>query len=247
YRHIWPFEHARREASGRDESKPTEEYDDYVNASYVQLLCTSRRYIATQGPLEATFTDFWVLVYQQNVPVIVMLTREIEGAMVKCGPYWKGEVFGLLRLKLIKTEGNRKDPADAIIKWTFLLSHTGYPDIPARKVVQFQYLEWPDMNVPNDPRGVLNLIHQVDQAHAMGKKQSPVLLHCSAGVGRTGGFIAVDAVLDGIRRELQKKKSVLQSAGISTRAEPMEVDRQEEKAVEDGEVCFAIGWDFDTS
>jgi protein tyrosine phosphatase len=131
-----------------------------------------------------------------------MLTREIEGAMVKCGPYWKDEVFGPLRLKLIKTEGNvdegknddlrrkpagdpgaggfffpvasdpkegkskKKDPADTIIKRTFLLSHTGYPDIPARKVVQFQYLEWPDMNVPDDPRGVLNLIRQVDQAVA---------------------------------------------------------------------------------
>ncbi|KAJ4485461.1 hypothetical protein J3R30DRAFT_3282297 [Lentinula aciculospora] len=299
YRHIWPFEHARVRLHlrrlGRDEPK-SEEHDDYVNASYVQPLCTTRRYIATQGPLEATFIDFWTLVYQQNVHVIVMLTREIEGSMVKCGPYWKDEVFGPLRLKLILTEGNvdegkdddvrrkvgggdpgvggfffsspsmsdtkrdkkkkgTKNPADAIIKRTFLLSHVGYPDIPPRKVVQFQYLEWPDMNVPDDPRGVLGLIREVDQAvteamhlnrqgeaegqavneaipdnmdageslnrytgianNAMGRKQSPVLLHCSAGVGRTGGFIAVDAVLDGVRRELRKTKNSSSQHGQS--------------------------------
>ncbi|KAJ3807015.1 hypothetical protein F5876DRAFT_48914 [Lentinula aff. lateritia] len=305
YRHIWPFEHARvrlharrhspsrKSAQSADSfqshgssqpsaSTPTsEDHDDYVNASYVQPLCTTKRYIATQGPLEATFVDFWTLVYQQNVHVIIMLTREIEGSMVKCGPYWKDEVFGPLRLKLMSVEGNvdegkdddvrrkasgrdpavggfffsspvvpdpklgkkkKKNPADAIIKRTFLLSHVGYPDIPPRKIVQFQYLEWPDMNVPDDPRGVLGLIKEVDQAvteamhlngqgeeeedtiksglgetlnrntgianKAMGRKHSPVLLHCSAGVGRTGGFIMVDAVLDGIRREFRKQKNL---------------------------------------
>ncbi|KAJ3751102.1 hypothetical protein DFH05DRAFT_1362894, partial [Lentinula detonsa] len=341
YRHIWPFEHARvrlhlrrrsppRRFSQTDESltiphstvsfppslPPAKEHDDYVNASYVQPLCTRRRYIATQGPLEATFVDFWTLVYQQNVHVIVMLTREIEGSMVKCGPYWKDEVFGPLRLQLISIEGNvdegkdddvrrkagvgdsgagefffstptvsetkhgkkkgPRNPADAIIKRTFLLSHVGYPDIPPRKIIQFQYLEWPDMNVPDDPRGVLGLIKEVDQAmmpknvhagfpalirpslsrreseeslnyytgianDAIGKKQSPVLLHCSAGVGRTGGFIAVDAILDGVRRELRKKQASSQQAqgaiNISSKLpDVMQVDEDnKERAVEDGQ------------
>jgi protein-tyrosine phosphatase len=121
------------------------------------------------------------------------------------------------------------------------LSHTGYPEAKPRKIVHLQYLEWSDMNVPDDPRGVLGLITQVDEAvreiredegvrdgkkererrkgtvcstevdektgvakHAMGSN-SPVLLHCSAGVGRTGGFIVVDAVLDALRMELRKK------------------------------------------
>ncbi|KAJ3905212.1 hypothetical protein F5879DRAFT_800115 [Lentinula edodes] len=332
YRHIWPFEHARvrlharrhspsrKSAQSADSSSsqpsastPTsEDHDDYVNASYVQPLCTTRRYIATQGPLEATFVDFWTLVYQQNVHVIIMLTREIEGSMVKCGPYWKDEVFGPLRLKLMSVEGNvnegkdddvrrkagggdavggfffsspivpdtklgkkkKKNPADAIIKRTFLLSHVGYPDIPPRKIVQFQYLEWPDMNVPDDPRGVLGLIKEVDQAvteamhlndqgkeeedttkesgsveilnrntgianKAMGRRHSPVLLHCSAGVGRTGGFIMVDAVLDGIRREVRKKKLCLhqpQNDIINSwnTSGTMDVDvKNEETAVQD--------------
>lgn len=148
------------------------------------------------------------------------------------------------------------------IKRVFELTNSAYPMAPPRIVTQFQYLDWPDLNVPDDPRGVLELMRQVEdtveQTRASGEKQwgegplyrrtrakkpspertalqhgntvvtghgrsidqvdpvtgvsivakenAPVLLHCSAGVGRTGGFIAVDAVLDGVRREMRKRK-----------------------------------------
>ena len=213
------------------------------------------------------------LCWEQNVHVIVMLTREIEGSMVKCGTYWAGTAFGPLRLRLMSTSGqsppgngdnssgyfppqisrpNSFDPGllndgtkpgrqPTTIKRIFELTHGDYPHAKPRRVVHLQFLEWPDMNVPDDPQGVLELIGEVDKAveetkvvdeasmevdggnellagdlsdieldertgvakHAMGKN-GPVLLHCSAGVGRTGGFIAVDAVLDAIRRELRK-------------------------------------------
>ncbi|PFH54689.1 hypothetical protein AMATHDRAFT_231 [Amanita thiersii Skay4041] len=265
YRHIWPFEHARVRLHRLGESE-----DDYVNASYVQPLGTRRRYIATQGPLPASYQDFWTLCWEQNVHVIVMLTREVEGSMVKCGAYWTDTSFGPLRLRLISTAG--QVPKDnnanyhagyfaphsteflcekaanshphcrkaATIKRVFELTHIDYPHIKPRKVIHLQYLEWPDMTVPDDPRGVLGLIKDVEAAvaetsaeeenimshyanqtnedmlrieldessgiakHAMGSN-SPVLLHCSAGVGRTGGFIAVDAILDAVRRELRRK------------------------------------------
>ncbi|KAF9478695.1 hypothetical protein BDN70DRAFT_835525 [Pholiota conissans] len=292
YRHIWPFEHARVRLHQKREAD-----DDYINASYIQPLGTNRRYIATQGPLPATFTDFWTLCWEQNVHVIVMLTREVEGAMVKCGAYWNDTVFGPLRLRLISTEGlplpderpvsagffgqqlsslSSRPPAKKIphsagsrrryrhhhyhnkrsetIKRIFELTHTGHPEAEPRRVIHFQYLEWPDMNVPEDPRGVLGLIKQVEDAvketradectvecnprkagdpisitamdertgiakHALGK--SPVLLHCSAGVGRTGGFIAVDAVLDAIRREIRQEHEDKRRA-----AQAMDVDQQ---------------------
>ncbi|KAK0446459.1 uncharacterized protein EV420DRAFT_1570684 [Desarmillaria tabescens] len=231
-----------------------EDTDDYVNASYVQPLCTRRRYIATQGPLEATFVDFWTLVWQQNVHVIVMLTREVEGSTVKCNCYWKDGTYGPLHLRLISREGKEdvgdnipskqsggffnfraeeEEKSHPIIKRTFLLTHSGYPHAKPRRIVHYQYLEWPDMNVPDDPRGILELIKEVGRGmeeseqngdnlningsaadlsevdsrtgiSRQGQGIQPLLLHCSAGVGRTGGFIAVDAVLDGIRREIRK-------------------------------------------
>ncbi|KAG6334230.1 hypothetical protein ID866_4860 [Astraeus odoratus] len=265
--------------------------DDYVNASYVQPLGTRKKYIATQGPLPATFIDFWTLVWEQNVHVIVMLTREVENAMVKCGTYWTDTCYGPFRLELLSTSppvspsmtadttdasrqgfffalrepltrshGGRSAPTTIMRR--FALSHTSYPGVPPRYITHLQYLDWPDMNVPEDPRGILDLIKRVERAVAestpgpspsgsgslspgsslgpesispgpsgegqlMRKQRGrgwrhpeldpktgvatfalgrppPVLLHCSAGVGRTGGFIAVDAVLDGIRRELGK-------------------------------------------
>ncbi|KAI6133416.1 hypothetical protein EDD16DRAFT_23189 [Pisolithus croceorrhizus] len=270
----------------RGESSPQ---DDYVNASYVQPLGTRKKYIATQGPLPATFVDFWTLVWEQNVHVILMLTREVENAMVKCGTYWTDTYYGPFRLELLSTSPPLSPPLPAdstetskqgfffalrgsdatrrsrssptTITRRFALSHTSYPGVPPRQITHLQYLDWPDLNVPDDPRGVLDLIKRVERAvaestpgpspsgslspesslspasaspgpsmqraqiahrkrghgwrhpeldaatgvaaSALGKPH-PVLLHCSAGVGRTGGFIAVDAVLDGIRRELRK-------------------------------------------
>ncbi|KAI0329170.1 hypothetical protein GY45DRAFT_919655 [Cubamyces sp. BRFM 1775] len=297
YRNIWPFEHARVRLR---KTKPDD--DDYMNASYVQPLGTTKRYIATQGPLPATFTDFWTLCWEQNVHVIVMLTREIEGSSVKCGKYWEEGTYGPLRLRLLETndtpERERKRRESEVnggffsshvqqaklkpkskkgkdvdtemqdeenlstIKRVFELTNSAYPMAPPRIVTQFQYLDWPDLNVPDDPRGVLDLMRQVEdtveQTRASGERQwgegplyrrtrvkkpsperpsfqhgntvvtghgrsvdqvdpvtgvavvakenAPVLLHCSAGVGRTGGFIAVDAVLDGVRREMRKRK-----------------------------------------
>ncbi|KIM47985.1 hypothetical protein M413DRAFT_16043 [Hebeloma cylindrosporum] len=253
YRHIWPFEHARVRLHQNNQAD-----DDYVNASYIQPLGTTRRYIATQGPLPATFTDFWTLCWEQNVHVIVMLTREVEGAMLISTeglvpaderPSTAG-FFGNHSLSPHSSRSPRRFPHSAgsqrhyqhhhfhskrseTVKRVFELSHTKFPEAKPRRIVHLQYLEWPDLNVPDDPRGVLGLIKQVDEAvresqvdgqgdklrytksiplnevdpktgvakHALAN--SPVLLHCSAGVGRTGGFIAVDAVLDAIRRELR--------------------------------------------
>ncbi|KAJ7480085.1 hypothetical protein B0H11DRAFT_1725397 [Mycena galericulata] len=275
YRNIWPFEHARVRLHAQHSH-----HDDYVNASYVQPLGTRRRYIATQGPLEATFGDFWTLVWQQNTHVIVMLTREVEGAMIKCGAYWHSGTYGPLRVELLgcaadgcpgvclacagEGEGvgggggatgffasvgahasRPQTPASPappqLIKRTLRLTHAGHPAAPPRRVVQLQYLGWPDMNVPEDARGVLGLVwevgrvvgeedakdhyapatddggsasgsdSEVDDATGVlrralkaGGAAAPVLLHCSAGVGRTGGFIAVDAVLDAVRMEARE-------------------------------------------
>ncbi|KNZ78204.1 Receptor-type tyrosine-protein phosphatase zeta [Termitomyces sp. J132] len=295
YRHIWPFEHARVKLCQTKREGKDAELDDYVNASFVQPLGTTKKYIATQGPLEATFEDFWRLTWQQNVHVIVMLTQEVENSMVKCGTYWadstpatRERTFGMLRVTLVSKVGlpgnvdlmleeplvpaagfgfgvgaiygiegvraKKQRRRVTTIKRTFRLEHRGYPNAGPREVVQLQYLEWPDMNVPEDARGVLGLVREVEKAvketgencespvdrreseseghgevdplsgvarHVMGGRR-PVLLHCSAGVGRTGCFIALDAVLDGIRREVRGKME------RERREEEMDVDTPEE-------------------
>lgn len=191
-----------------------------------------------------------------------MLTQEVESSMVKCGTYWadtpatRERTFGMLRVTLVAKIGMpghinlmhedslgtasglqaEQDRRVTMIKRTFKLEHQGYPNAGSREVVQLQYLEWPDMDVPEDARGVLGLVEEVENAvQETGKKckspiaesregdlvgrgevdplsgvawhgkggRRPVLLHCSAGVGRTGCFIALDAVLDAIRREVR--------------------------------------------
>ncbi|EGO02818.1 hypothetical protein SERLA73DRAFT_70304 [Serpula lacrymans var. lacrymans S7.3] len=313
YTHIWPFEHARVRLHSRKFRRNIDE-DDYVNASYVQPLGTCKRYIATQGPLPATFVDFWTLCWEQNVHVIVMLTREVENAMVKCGTYWTDTAYGPLRLRLVSSSPAQSPAADATevtdtnrgfffalreptplhsafpasgtggsaskpkghttIKRVFELTHTAYPDVLPRRVTHLQYLEWPDMNVPEDPRGVLALMKEVAVAveasspgpspgsspgglanigeetavgldsksgiakFALGKK-SPVLLHCSAGVGRTGGFIAVDAVLDAIRGEVKKMRAGKLSSEAARRSEEnMDVDEPEDASTVPSEQCL---------
>ncbi|EIN13344.1 hypothetical protein PUNSTDRAFT_78857, partial [Punctularia strigosozonata HHB-11173 SS5] len=252
YRNIWPFEHARVRLRKRRLSD-----DDYINASFVQPLGTTKRYIATQGPLPATFADFWTLCWEQNVHVIVMLTREIEGSMVKCGNYWTEGVYGRLRLRHIETVGTpsvsdaahqaANQHSGGTVKRVFELSHMDYPAVPPRVVTQMQYLDWPDMNVPSDPRTLLAFVKEVDRVekagtrwpkenidpqtgiarHAYGRR--PVLLHCSAGVGRTGGYIVIDAVLDGIRREMKKRMEAGQEARQTSdeEKEAMDVDEAE--------------------
>ncbi|KAG8864412.1 hypothetical protein FRB97_005054, partial [Tulasnella sp. 331] len=101
YRNIWPFDHARvrlhRHCSDDD--------SDYINASYIQPRGTQRQYIATQGPLPSTYNDFWTLIWEQNVRIVVMLTKRKEGNQTKCGLYWKDGTYGSLQLKLVKEEG----------------------------------------------------------------------------------------------------------------------------------------------
>ena len=185
--------------------------------------------------------------------VIIMLTKEVEGMHVKCCNYWDSGQYGPFLLKMVQTtetaEERRSRPTQPTeFSWNsgpsspppgsknptitrrLELRNEDCPSAGARSIVQMQYLEWPDLNVPDDPRGILelttNLQHEVDSIPVtkptvdnlrpdeadpntgivkQGLDHSPVLLHCSAGVGRTGGFIAIDAILDGIRRELRKR------------------------------------------
>ncbi|KAL5495762.1 PTP2 [Sanghuangporus weigelae] len=239
YRNIWPFEHSRVHLKDTD-------HDDYVNASFVHPLGTRRKFIATQGPLPSTFADFWSVVWQQEVHIILMLTKEYEGGSIKCGKYWSDGQYGPLRLKCISVSGAtdiensegggeffsapHKDASGFVaaedkennltIRRTFELSHVDHPELPPRNITQLQYLGWPDMDVPVNPRSLLRLLFEVDEMTdrdiLTSGKPSPILLHCSAGVGRTGAFIMIDAALDGVRREIRKRVMARMSSKAGT-------------------------------
>ncbi|KAL3469115.1 protein-tyrosine phosphatase-like protein [Aspergillus californicus] len=222
YNDIYPYDHSRvklHEISRGD--------CDYVNASFMKADFSDRYYIATQAPVPDTFADFWRVVWEQDVRLVVSLTAEVERGQIKCHPYWKTGSYGPFRVNNFSKKyisltsansqhvgsGIEKLAADstdnpAIISRHFGLVHSGHPFEPLREVTQLQYLDWPDFGTTSQPTHLLNLIEQCDKVRsatakaAPGNPRRPVLVHCSAGCGRTGTFCTVDSVLDVLKRQL---------------------------------------------
>ncbi|VBB83552.1 Putative Tyrosine-protein phosphatase [Podospora comata] len=317
YKDILPFEHARVKLQGRPEGAC-----DYVNASHIQAKRSYKRYIASQGPLPATFEDFWSVVWDNDVRVIVMLTAESEGGQLKCHPYWKGRDFGPVRLRLLsekkisldidkhragstaandesaptqsndhastipeggrrranttttlnsKTPGSHYGTTQAaetpfVTIRKFALSHAMEPFAPIREITHLHYTSWPDFGAPAQPSHLLALVElanvmqraalpndptvttsQAQPRHGSGsyfdpspplrpdslsttvqrisydapepiEKSRPMLVHCSAGCGRTGAFCTVDSVIDMLKRQRQQQQqhSVAAQASSST-------------------------------
>ncbi|KAI1115412.1 hypothetical protein F5Y14DRAFT_128775 [Nemania sp. NC0429] len=272
YKDILPFEHARVRLA-----IPGAGGCDYINASHVQASRSHKRYIAAQGPLPATFEDFWSVVWDQDVRVIVMLTAEQEGGQLKCHPYWHDREFGPLKLKPLSekkvsldidkhvsdsslassTTGNsesgrrrantttssefpigappQKQPqshvdSHYVIIRKFALHHAAQPFEPMREITHIHYPSWPDFGTPAQPSHLLALVElanvmqrsalpvdakmlsasaNADRLSTMGwfeepesdSKARPLLVHCSAGCGRTGTFCTVDSVIDMLKRQ----------------------------------------------
>lgn len=201
YNNLWTFEHSRvRLAQPLRDGDPG---STYINGSFVnplRHLGGSRLYIATQGPLPSTLTSFWTMVWEQNVHVIVMLTRKFEAGRVQCDVYWDGGEHGDLSVKLVQV--NYLDDAGRIVDRPHAVSARREIDVrrgneDARRIVQLQYLAWPDHSVPATPHGLLNFIKTANQTQDSipAPDRGPILVHCSAGIGRSGAYIVADAVL----------------------------------------------------
>ncbi|XP_051859811.1 tyrosine-protein phosphatase corkscrew isoform X1 [Drosophila albomicans] len=159
-----------------------------------------KTYIATQGCLANTKTDFWNMIWQENTRVIVMTTKEIERGKTKCERYWPDEgqckQFGHAKVQCVKENSTN----DYTLR-EFLFS---WRDKPERRIYHYHFQVWPDHGVPADPGCVLNFLQDVNTkqsnlTHA-GEKPGPICVHCSAGIGRTGTFIVIDMILDQIMR-----------------------------------------------
>jgi protein tyrosine phosphatase len=175
-------------------------HGDYINASWILApYDIPKFYIATQGPISTTLYDFWRLVVEKHVSIIVCLTPEIEKNVLKCGRYWplENEALCLTRpdsghyviVKNIKKSRNDMD-ANCIVRTISIEMYNGQEELlETRQVTQLQFLGWPDHGAPTETNHVIALIKLTRQFE---QENKPVLVHCSAGCGRTGTFCVVD-------------------------------------------------------
>lgn len=170
---------------------------DYINATFVNMKIPgtnlTNHYIATQGPLPGTTSDFWTMVYEQGCTLVVMLTVLEERGHVKCHKYWPdlGTTMTFKDLDFSLTCLSESSPCPSFV-CRYLVLTVG-PEMQEHHVHQVQYVAWPDHGVPDDCTDFLDFIQLVRQT----KKGStePMVVHCSAGIGRTGVLIAMETAI----------------------------------------------------
>ncbi|XP_041474903.1 tyrosine-protein phosphatase Lar-like isoform X2 [Lytechinus variegatus] len=170
---------------------------DYINANYCDGYRKQNAYIATQGPLLETMADFWRMVWEQRTNTIVMMTKLEERNRVKCDQYWPSrdqEKYGFVQVTLLDTT----ELATYTVR-SFALVNLKNRSMEKREVKQFQFTAWPDHGVPEHATSVLAFISRVKSCNP--PDAGPIVVHCSAGVGRTGAYIVIDSMLERIKHE----------------------------------------------
>uniref|UniRef100_A0A4W4GPX1 Receptor-type tyrosine-protein phosphatase kappa n=1 Tax=Electrophorus electricus TaxID=8005 RepID=A0A4W4GPX1_ELEEL len=171
---------------------------DYINANYIDVSGDGYQrpshYIATQGPVHETVYDFWRMIWQEQSACIVMVTNLVEVGRVKCYKYWPddAEVYGDFKVAFVEVE-----PLAEYVVRTFTLERRGFNEV--REVKQFHFTGWPDHGVPYHATGLLSFIRRVKMSNP--PSAGPIVVHCSAGAGRTGCYIVIDIMLDMAERE----------------------------------------------
>jgi len=186
-----------------------EEKSDYINANFIRNYRGDKiGYITTQGPLTPTIPDFWRMIWQEKVTVLVMLTKEYENGVNKSAKYWpsnKSVIWGNFQITILSTE---KDPTtgDDLIIRKFIVKNNKEMGEPEREVIHFQYTGWPDHGLPPQSRShhFLHLLSLVDNAIA--DKGGLICIHCSAGIGRSGTFCTIHMNVHILRDKLEKDK-----------------------------------------
>ncbi|KAK4290754.1 hypothetical protein Pmani_036369 [Petrolisthes manimaculis] len=194
-------EGGRREVCGRDDYSRVElslypgvPGSDYINANYIKGASGSRAYIGSQGPLPHTVPDFWRMVVECEVQVIIMASNETEGGKHKCECYWvngqsEERQFGNVTVTFVKA---RQVCPDFMVRTLKIKHTTEAGKTEERTICQFHYVLWPDHGVPETVRPLLDMVRLVRDCQA--SETLPVLVHCSAGCGRTGTICAIDYV-----------------------------------------------------
>ncbi|XP_077769957.1 receptor-type tyrosine-protein phosphatase beta isoform X2 [Canis aureus] len=198
YNNILPYDASRVKLSNVDDDPCS----DYINASYIPGNSFRREYIATQGPLPGTKDDFWKMAWEQNVHNIVMVTQCVEKGRVKCDHYWPADqdslYYGDLILQMLSES--------VLPEWTIReFRICSEEQLDAHRLIRhFHYTVWPDHGVPETTQSLIQFVRTVRDYISRSPGAGPTVVHCSAGVGRTGTFIALDRIL----QQLDSKDSV---------------------------------------
>ncbi|NXB98209.1 PTPRJ phosphatase, partial [Orthonyx spaldingii] len=192
YNNVLPYDISRVKLSNQNSGT-----GDYINANYMPGYNSKKAFIAAQGPLPNTIEDFWQMIWEKNIYSIVMLTKCVEQARTKCEQYWPdqqsksyGDIVVTMVSEIVLPEWTIRD---------FTVEKSNTPE--SHTVRQFHFTSWPDHGVPETTDLLINFRHLVHEYSSQNPMDSPTLVHCSAGVGRTGTFIAIDRLIQQMEME----------------------------------------------
>ncbi|KAL4234475.1 hypothetical protein ACF0H5_006121 [Mactra antiquata] len=187
YKELYAYDHSRVVLK----TLPSEPDSDYINASYIKGYKKDRAYIASQGPTEKNKNEFWRMIWENNVNLIAMVTKLVEETKNKCLQYWAGNGNSKTFGKVTVFTESEEEFAEYSIR-RLKITYDGEKE--TRNILHYIYTAWPDKNIPNSTCSLLHFWQKVRKND--GNKANHWLVHCSAGVGRTGTFIAIDYLYD---------------------------------------------------
>lgn len=194
YRDVYPYDHSRVVLEDTEDT-------DYINASLVKVPRANRKYILAQGPLPATVGHFWLTVWQRNSKAVLMLNRVIEKGQLKCHQYWPVKPEDTLDMDDVNLTLKHVDSKPGQHYTVRTLRLTNQKTEESREILHFHYTTWPDFGVPQCPDSFLEFLHAVRDSGSLDEEVGPAVVHCSAGIGRSGTFCLVDTCLVLIAKE----------------------------------------------